>query len=172
MSTHGPFESTRPPEGRHLCKKSSGKLPIFEKISGPRTGIKFASLSVAIAFANKVFPHPDGPNKSIPLIGRILKLENISKSIAGKTLFENVNISFNEYRRYGLTGPNGCGKTTLLKIMMGIEKATSGSVYLPKKVGFLKQNIEDFQDRYGSFTYIRISDEFKSCKFANKGWLK
>jgi len=76
----------------------------------------------------------------------MITLEKISKNIAGKTLFENVNISFNENCRYGLTGPNGCGKTTLLKIIMGKEEATSGKIFLPKKVGFLKQNIEDFQN--------------------------
>ena len=77
----------------------------------------------------------------------MITLEDISKRIAGRTLFDDVNISFNEHSRYGLTGPNGCGKTTLFKIMMGMQEATSGRVLLPKKVGFLKQNIEDFQDK-------------------------
>jgi len=77
----------------------------------------------------------------------MITLEDISKRIAGRTLFDNVNISFSEHCRYGLTGPNGSGKTTLFKIMMGTEEATSGRVFLPKKVGFLKQNIEDFQDK-------------------------
>ena len=45
-----------------------------------------------------------------------------------------------------LTGPNGAGKSTLLKIMMGTEDATSGHVTLPKRVGFLRQNIEEFKD--------------------------
>jgi len=63
-----------------------------------------------------------------------------------RLLFEEVTISFNEGQRYGLTGPNGAGKSTLLKIIMGQEEPTSGSVSLPRKVGFLKQNIEDFAD--------------------------
>src|SRR5690606_36734431 len=53
---------------------------------------------------------------------------------------------FNDGCRYGLTGPNGSGKSTLLKIIMGVEPQTSGIVTLPKKVGFLKQRIEDFRD--------------------------
>lgn len=66
--------------------------------------------------------------------------------MGNKTLFEDVTFTFNDGCRYGLTGPNGSGKSTLLKIIMGVEAPTSGSVSLPKKVGFLKQRIEDFRD--------------------------
>lgn len=75
----------------------------------------------------------------------MIVLENISKRVGTRTLFENVTFAFGE-GRYGLTGPNGCGKSTLLKIIMGVEPQTSGIVTLPKKVGFLKQRIEDFKD--------------------------
>ncbi|MBS0626158.1 MAG: ABC-F family ATP-binding cassette domain-containing protein [Verrucomicrobia bacterium] len=74
----------------------------------------------------------------------MITLNNISKRVANRTLFENVTFTFNEGCRYGLTGPNGSGKSTLLKIVMGVEQPTTGTVALPKKVGFLKQRIEDF----------------------------
>ena len=61
----------------------------------------------------------------------------------GRRLFENVTFTFNTHCRYGLTGPNGSGKSTLLKIIMGLEPQTTGTVTLPKKVGFLKQRIEE-----------------------------
>lgn len=76
----------------------------------------------------------------------MITLENISKRIGNRTLFENVTFTFNDGCRYGLTGPNGSGKSTLLKIVMGVEPQTTGIVTLPKKVGFLKQRIEDFRD--------------------------
>lgn len=76
----------------------------------------------------------------------MITLENISKRIGNRTLFENVSFTFNEDCRYGLTGPNGSGKSTLMKIIMGTESQTTGTVNLPKKVGFLKQRIEDFRD--------------------------
>ncbi len=76
----------------------------------------------------------------------MITLENISKKIGSRTLFEDVTFTFNDNRRYGLTGPNGSGKSTLLKIVMGVEPQTTGTVTLPKKVGFLKQRIEDFKD--------------------------
>jgi ATPase subunit of ABC transporter with duplicated ATPase domains len=74
----------------------------------------------------------------------MITLENISKRIGSRVLFEDVGFTFNDGCRYGLTGPNGCGKSTLLKIVMGVEPQTTGIVTLPSKVGFLKQRIEDF----------------------------
>jgi ATPase subunit of ABC transporter with duplicated ATPase domains len=77
----------------------------------------------------------------------MITLTNISKKVGPRLLFENINVSFNAGNRYGLTGPNGSGKSTLMKIMMGMEEPNGGTVTLPRKVGFLKQNIEDFKDQ-------------------------
>lgn len=77
----------------------------------------------------------------------MITLDKITKKLGVRVLFENVCVTFNPGHRYGLTGPNGAGKSTLLKIMMGVEDASSGVVSLPKKVGFLKQNISEFKDR-------------------------
>ncbi len=76
----------------------------------------------------------------------MITLREISKKVGSRLLFDNVSIAFNSGSRYGLTGPNGAGKSTLLKIVIGTEEATSGSVTLPRRVGFLKQNIEAFRD--------------------------
>src|SRR5262249_54201751 len=70
----------------------------------------------------------------------------VSKSFGSRILFEEVTITFNAGNRYALTGPNGSGKSTLMKIIMGLEEPTSGVVSLPDRVGFLRQNIEDFHD--------------------------
>ncbi len=76
----------------------------------------------------------------------MITLKEISKKIAGRTLFENVTATFSSGNRYGLTGPNGSGKSTLLKVIMKMEEPTSGTVTLPHRVGFLKQNIEAFRE--------------------------
>ncbi len=75
-----------------------------------------------------------------------ITLANISKKVGTRLLFENVQATFNPSHRYALTGPNGSGKSTLMKLMMGLEEPTGGTVTLPRKVGFLKQNIEDFKE--------------------------
>lgn len=76
----------------------------------------------------------------------MITLNEISKKIGTRVLFDAVSVTFNQKNRYGLTGANGAGKSTLMKIMMGLEEPTSGTVTLPRKVGFLRQNIEDFKD--------------------------
>jgi ATPase subunit of ABC transporter with duplicated ATPase domains len=75
-----------------------------------------------------------------------ITLKEITKKVGARLLFEAISAAFNRGCRYGLTGPNGAGKSTLLKIVMGVEEPTSGSVILPRKVGFLRQNIEPYKD--------------------------
>lgn len=76
----------------------------------------------------------------------MITLNKISKSFGSRVLFENVTITFNAGNRYGLTGPNGCGKSTLMKIIMDLEEPTTGTVTLPNRVGMLRQNIEAFAE--------------------------
>ena len=76
----------------------------------------------------------------------MIVLNKISKKIGTRILFEDVSVAFNIGHRYGLTGPNGAGKSTLLNIMMKEVSPSSGSVSLPKKVGFLRQNVEAFKN--------------------------
>lgn len=77
-------------------------------------------------------------------MGQNIALDRLSKSFGSRVLFEEVTVAFNAGNRYGLTGPNGAGKSTLLKILMGFEEASSGQVSLPDRIGFLRQNIEDY----------------------------
>ena len=77
----------------------------------------------------------------------MITLNSITKRVGPRVLFDGISVTFGQGNRYGLTGPNGAGKSTLLKIIMGLEEPTSGSVTLPRTVGYLKQNIEDFRDQ-------------------------
>jgi ATP-binding cassette subfamily F protein 3 len=70
----------------------------------------------------------------------ILQVHNLSKSIAGKQLFENTTFEIYPEDCIGLLGPNGCGKTTLFNILLGKERPTSGDVQ--KKDGLKIRSLE------------------------------
>lgn len=55
-------------------------------------------------------------------------LENVNKSFDGKTVISDFSFEFQDIGRYCLIGSSGCGKTTLLRIIAGLEKADSGTV--------------------------------------------
>ena len=72
----------------------------------------------------------------------MLQVSNICKSFAGEVILTGVSFTVNHGERVGLIGPNGCGKTTLLRIILGQEAADSGSVRLGPgsvRVGYLAQ---------------------------------
>ncbi|MBR4707080.1 MAG: ATP-binding cassette domain-containing protein [Pseudobutyrivibrio sp.] len=55
-------------------------------------------------------------------------LENISKSYNGKKVLDNLNVEIEDGRCYAFIGPKGSGKTTALKIFLGLEKPDEGKV--------------------------------------------
>ncbi len=85
----------------------------------------------------------------------MIELKSLKKSFDGHVLFEDLNLIINDGEYVVLSGESGCGKTTLLNIIGGLEKIDSGSVlvdgidlsklrnrlvYFQEKVGFLFQN--------------------------------
>jgi ATP-binding cassette, subfamily F, member 3 len=74
----------------------------------------------------------------------MLTAHHLTKSYDLLTLFENVSFALNPGDRVGLVGPNGCGKTTLLRILAGLEPPGDGSVVRRPhlRVGYLPQGFE------------------------------
>lgn len=74
----------------------------------------------------------------------LLTVEDMSKSYTERMLFDQVSFGINEGEKIGLIGINGTGKSTLLKIIAGLEEPDSGTVTKGKKVriGYLAQNPE------------------------------
>ncbi len=74
----------------------------------------------------------------------MLAVHQISKTYHLKTVLKDVSFTLNPGERVGLIGRNGCGKTTLLRILAGVERADHGYVsYTPGnlRVGYLPQQV-------------------------------
>jgi ATP-binding cassette subfamily F protein 3 len=75
----------------------------------------------------------------------MLQVSNVSKSFGDHLLFEKVSFTVGRGARVGLIGPNGCGKTTLLKIILGEIVPDTGSAWLSPKdlrLGYLAQSLD------------------------------
>jgi ATP-binding cassette subfamily F protein 3 len=73
----------------------------------------------------------------------MVSIENLSVHFAGRYLFDEISYLVNPNDRIGLTGHNGAGKSTMLKIIAGQQMPESGKVSKPKgfKVGYLPQEL-------------------------------
>lgn len=71
----------------------------------------------------------------------ILNASNVSKSYVEETLFDNIKLTLNSGDTVGLVGRNGEGKTTLLKLLAGLEKPSKGIISWKKnvRIGYLNQ---------------------------------
>ncbi len=76
----------------------------------------------------------------------MITVSDVTKGFAGRTLFEDVNVTFSAGHKYGLTGPNGAGKSTFMKILIGAEETDKGHVNRPRRTGWLRQDHYAFDD--------------------------
>lgn len=78
----------------------------------------------------------------------LMTLENISKSYSEKKLLENISFGINEGEKIGIIGVNGTGKSTLLKIIAGVEFCDFGTITKSNKVRieYLPQNPDYNED--------------------------
>ncbi len=74
----------------------------------------------------------------------LITASNLSKSFGPVDLFAGVTFAVPKGSRLALVGPNGCGKTTLLRILMGLDEPSGGTVSYAKNVrmGYLPQEAE------------------------------
>lgn len=78
----------------------------------------------------------------------MVDFKRISYETGNRELFRNVSFTINAGDKIGLVGPNGVGKTTLLKIINGDLKPTFGNVILSgEKIGILPQNLNKWLDK-------------------------
>ncbi len=74
----------------------------------------------------------------------LIQINNVAMEFAGTYVLKDISCSIERNSRIGLIGANGCGKTTLLNIMLGILSPSEGTVAVAKKceVAYLPQNMK------------------------------
>ena len=87
---------------------------------------------------------PSGPR----LGGNIVELRRVSRTIDGKVLFKDLSLVMKPGDRLGIVGPNGTGKTTLIKTILGLEKPDTGEVILGinTKPAYFEQGRTELRD--------------------------
>ena len=126
-----------------------------------------------------------------------LKVKNLVKKFKGFTAVKNINFNINDGQTLGVLGPNGCGKTTTIGMLLGLIKPSNGEILiddenfenlnrekilsqfnfaspyveLPKKLT-VKENLEIYGRLYGvkdlTNRIYEISDDLNLSTFLNK----
>lgn len=78
----------------------------------------------------------------------IIKTVELTKTYKDKTVVKNVSLNIKKGRIYGLLGRNGAGKTTIMKMLLGLVPVTSGEIYMFDKN--IKGNEKNIYKRIGS----------------------
>ena len=91
-----------------------------------------------------------------------VELEHIAKSYGDRTLIRDFSYIFLRDDRIGIIGPNGCGKSTLMKIIAGSVEPDSGTVTIGQtvKIGYFSQENEALDENMRVIDYVRSGAEY------------
>lgn len=115
------------PKGRRT--KNKARLREFEELASREFQERSATQALYI---------PPGQR----LGEKVIELQNISKSIPGRLLFENLSFKLPRGAIVGIIGPNGAGKTSLFRLIAGLDNPDAGEVILGETVtlGYVNQS--------------------------------
>ena len=93
---------------------------------------------------------------------KTIEVYDISKAYGDKVLFEHFSYIFKRFERIGFVGHNGCGKSTLMKILSNLESADSGSIEWGEtiRIGYFTQECEIMDERQRVIDYIKDAAEY------------
>ena len=93
---------------------------------------------------------------------KTLEIDHISKSYGNKKIISDFTYYTIRNERIGIIGENGCGKTTLLRIILGLEPADSGTVTIGEtiKIGYFSQMVEDMNPEERVIDYVKNVAEY------------
>lgn len=93
---------------------------------------------------------------------KTIEVDSLSKAYGNKVLFRDYSYTFLKGERIGIIGPNGCGKSTFLKIIYGDVKPDSGIVEIGQtvKIGYFSQESESLDETMKAIEYVREGAEY------------
>lgn len=96
----------------------------------------------------------------------MLNISNLSKIQGGETLYSNVNLQINPGEKVGLVGPNGTGKTTLFRMIIGEEKPDTGQITFPDKfrMAYFSQNVGEMSGESAIEVVLHGDENIKVLK--------
>ena len=133
---------------RARSTKQKARLERFEQLKAmdsPKTAKQVEMGSVGIRLGKKT-----------------IEVYDISKAYGDKVLFEHFSYIFKRFERIGFVGHNGCGKSTLMKILSNLESADSGSIEWGEtiRIGYFAQECEIMDERQRVIDYIKDAAEY------------
>lgn len=133
-------------KARHA--KSKARLSAYDKLANEDTKTKIERLELFI---------PNGPR----LGDKVIEAQMVSKAFGEKLLFDNLDFMLPPAGIVGIIGPNGAGKTTLFRMIMGQEKADSGSFTVGDtvKIAYVDQSHTDIDPNKSVFEVITGGNE-------------
>ena len=111
----------RSPKAR--LRRNLGRLKRYEEIAAQKGPVRIGSIDLVIPRASR-------------LGNQVVTLSDVSKTLGGRTLFRNFSHEFHAGEKTGIVGGNGCGKTTLLKIITRELEPDSGEITVAPTVEF------------------------------------
>ncbi len=134
------------PKARHA--KGKARLAAYDRLLNEDVKEKEQNLEIFI---------PNGPR----LGNKVLEVNGVSKAYGDKLLYENLTFSLPPAGIVGIIGPNGCGKTTLFRLIMGIETPDTGTFEVGEtvKLGYIDQQHAEIDPEKSVYEMISGGNE-------------